>query len=422
MNDVERRVLDAIDLDGLVECLRDLVAFPSLGGEETPVQEHVAAGMESDGLAVDRWEIDLDALRRHPAYTVEIERERALGVVGRLGAAERSAGPRLVLNAHADVVPAGEPERWTRPAWDATVENGRVYGRGTADTKGGLACARFALRALRDAEVELAGSVLIQSVVGEEDGGMGTLASIERGHVGDAAIVLEPTSLAVAPAQAGALNFRLTVPGRAAHGALRAEGVSPLDAFLPVHRALLEFERVRNDRAGGALFADYELPFALCFGKLRSGIWASTVAESLVCEGRLGVRTDEDPEEARRSFTAVVEEAARSDPWLREHPPRVEWWGAQYAPAHIPTDHPIVSTMTGAFRSATGGDARVQGMPYGADMRLLVHQGGTPTVIFGPGDVRHAHAPDEFVLVSELEAAVRTLALAALSFCGGAAR
>lgn len=409
----ERRVLEAIDRDALLATLCELIALRSEGGNETPAQEHVAGLMRGFGMDVDQWQIDFARLSEHPAYSAEIEREHGLGVVGALGDGD---GPTLIFNGHIDVVPAGELQRWRYPPWQGTVADGRVYGRGAADMKGGLCCALFAAQAIRSAGVALPGRLLIQSVVGEEDGGAGTLAAIERGHTGDAAIIMEPTELMVAPAQAGALNFRIAVPGLAAHGALRTEGVDPIEKFVPLLAALRVFEKQRNQAVRDPLFADYEMPFALCIGTLRCGVWASTVAETLTCEGRLGVAVDEDPAQVRAAFQAVVQEAARADAWLREHPPQVEWWGAQFEPAAIDPAHPIVGTLTAAFHAATGREARVRGMPYGADMRLLVHQGRTPTVIFGPGDVRRAHAPDEFVPVEELLEATRSLALAALRF------
>lgn len=412
-NREEQKVLAAINAEGLIETLCELIAIPSEGGFETPAQERVAALMEAFGMDVDVWDINFDALRRHPAYTVEIEREHALGVVGTLG---RADGPTLILNGHIDVVPAGELERWRYPPWQGTVDNGRVYGRGSADMKGGLCCALFAARAIRDAGFELPGRLMIQSVIGEEDGGAGTLAAIERGHCGDAAIIMEPTELMIAPAQAGAFGFRITVPGLAAHGALREEGVDPIEKFMPIYGALREFESARNSSVADPMFEAYEIPFALCVGKLQCGIWASTVAEVLVCEGRLGVATDEDSKQVRSAFEARVRDAAASDPWLKDHPPVVEWTGAQFEPAAIDSGHRIVTTLTESFRDATGDDAIVRGMPYGADMRLLVHQGNTPTVLFGPGNVRHAHAPDEFVTIDDLVSATRTLALTALRF------
>lgn len=421
LTDLERRVLEAVDIDALLDALGPLVAIDSSGGHETPAQEHVATLMDELGLVIDLWELDLQTLRRDPAFGEELGRDRALGVVGRYGGGSFGVpgnGPALVLNGHVDVVPAGRPERWSVPPFQATVRDDRVYGRGTADMKGGLLCALFAVRALRDAGVSLAGDVVVQSVVGEEDGGLGTLAAVRRGYTGDGAIVLEPTGLVVAPAQAGAFNFRVTVPGRAAHGALRAEGVDPIDRFIPIYRALQALERRRNERPRHPLFADLELPFALCVGTVRAGVWASTVAEAVTFEGRLGIAPDEDHAAARAELEAAIREVAGADPWLRDHPPVVEWWGGQFAPAATHAGAPVVTATRGAFAAVTGAATVVHGMPYGADMRLLANEGGTPTVLFGPGDIRRAHAADEYVEIRELEIATKVVALAALRFCG----
>jgi len=108
---------------------------------------------------------------------------------------------------------------------------------------------------------------------------------------------------------------------------------------------------------------------------------------------------------------------ARDDGWLREHPPVVDWWGARFEPAAIPADPPLVSVLADAVEAASGQPLPICGMPYGADMRLLVGQGRTPTVLVGPGDIRRAHAPDEFVPIADLEAATRALVLTVLRFC-----
>jgi acetylornithine deacetylase len=416
MREIEERVLEAIDVEGMLEYLCELIAVPSLPGEETAAQEHVAAQMKRCGLKVDVWELDFDQLRQHPAFSMEAEREHALGVVGVMG--EDAEGRNLIFNGHIDVVPPGDEANWHYPPWQGTIAEGRVYGRGAVDMKGGLCCALFAAKALHDAGVRLKGKLMVESVIGEEDGGVGTLAAVLRGYRADGAVVAEPTELIVAPAQAGAFNFRVTVPGKAAHGCVREEGVSAIEKFIPIHQALLALERERNEKAQDPLYARYELPYALCIGNVKAGTWASSVAESLVFEGRYGVAVDEDVAEARRSLEEVVARAAQADPWLRDHPPVVEWWGGQFEPARIAVDHPLVETVKGAFAEAGGALARVEGMTYGADMRLLVKVGETPTVLFGPGDVRASHRPDEYVPVDDLVAAVRTLSLTALRFCG----
>ena len=417
MQAIEQRILDAIDIEGMLAYLCELIAIPSLGGQETAVQESVAAKMKQIGLDVDVWELDFDQLRQHPAFGIEIEREHALGVVGVMGGAGGDEGRSLILNGHVDVVPAGEMANWRYPPWQGTSADGRIYGRGAVDMKGGLCCALFAAKALHDAGVRLKGRLIVESVIGEEDGGVGTLATILRGYRADGAVVVEPTELQIVPAQAGALNFRVTVPGHSAHGCMREEGVSAIDKFIPIYQAVMALEKDRNSKSSDPLLARYTLPYPICIGTLQAGHWASTVAESLTFEGRYGVALEENLAEARHALEDAVAKAAQTDPWLREHPPQVEWWGGQFAPARTAVDHPIVTTTSKAFEDASGTHSRLEGVTYGADMRLLVNQGGTPTILFGPGDVRNSHRPDEFVPIPDLITTVRTLVLTILRFC-----
>jgi acetylornithine deacetylase len=311
------------------------------------------------------------------------------------------------------------------------------------DMKGGLACALAAAAAVHAAGLRLRGRLSVASVIGEEDGGTGTLATLLRGHTAQGAVVTEPTRLRLVTAQAGSLTFRLTVPGFSAHGCVREEGVSAVEKFLPLFAALrrLEAERCGVDTADGTgagaaghaaagecshvagdprspLFAAYRLPWPIEVGTLRAGDWASSVPDTLVAEGRYGVAVGEDPAAARRVFEGAVTRAAAADPWLAAHPPSVEWWGGRFDPAVTAEDDPIVAAVSGAAAAVCGSAPAVEGVTYGADMRLLVNVGRIPTVMFGPGDVRVAHMPDEHVPVADLEAAARTLVVAALRFCG----
>jgi acetylornithine deacetylase len=294
--------------------------------------------------------------------------------------------------------------------------------------KGGLCCALFALKAVRDAGVRLRGRLSVMSVVGEEDGGTGTLATILRGHRADGAVVVEPTRLRVVPAQAGSLVFRLTVRGRAAHGSVREEGVNAVEKFVPLLAALraLEAERCGSTAGSAAvagdprspLFAAHRLPWPIEVGRVRAGDWPSSVPGELVAEGRYGIAIGEDPAAARRAFEEAIARAAGDDPWLRHHPPLVEWWGGRFDPAATDLADPIVRTMVAAAADVTGRSAAIEGVTYGSDLRLLVKVAHIPTVLFGPGDVRVAHMPDEHVAVDELRAATEALVVAALRYCG----
>ena len=159
-------------------------------------------------------------------------------------------------------------------------------------------------------------------------------------------------------------------------------------------------------------------PYPLSIGTVHAGDWASSVPDTLICEGRFGVAVDQEPGAARRELEEVVAEAAAADPWLRDHPPEVEWWGGQFAPALTDPEHPVVEAVAGAAGERLGRPARHQGMTYGADMRLLQRVAETPTVMFGPGDIRRAHRPDEWVPIDDLRIVTEVLALTALRFCG----
>jgi acetylornithine deacetylase len=450
LSPVEQRALRALDLGGLVVLLRELIAIRSLDGEETPAQRRVAEWLDAEGFEVDAWPIDLEALARHPDWCHEVERDEALGVVGWIG--ERAAvldaspgqtpgdvGRDLVFNGHIDVVPPGDESAWTTPPWDPAVRDGRVYGRGAVDMKGGLCCALFAAKAVRDSGVRLRGRLSVASVVGEEDGGTGTLATLLRGHTADGAVVVEPTQLHVVPAQAGSLMFRLVVHGLSAHGCVREEGVSAVEKFVPLFAALRRLEAERCDVPAGSglgaaragvgrtavagdphapLFAGYRLPWPIEVGTVRAGDWASSVPDTLIAEGRYGVAVGEDVGDARRAFEQAISRAAAGDPWLSAHPPEVEWWGGRFDPAVTDPQDTIVRAVSAAAAAVTGSPPLVEGVTYGADMRLLVNVGRIPTVLFGPGDVRVAHMPDEHVPLAELEAAARALVVAAIRFCG----
>lgn len=416
LSSLEARVLGAVDEAELVATVQQVVRVPSITGDEAVVQAVLAGMLRDAGCLVDHWPLDLAALRGDPVYPgEEIQRTEGWGVAGRWGG---DAGPRLILNGHVDVVPPGLPENWTVDPWCGELRDGRIYGRGACDMKGGLVAGLCALRAVQRAGVALRGSVIVQSVVSEEDGGLGTLAAIRRGHVGDAAVIMEPTSLALIPAQAGALGFALRVPGRSAHACVRLEGVSAIEKFIPLFGALQALEAERNRDVRHPLLGKEPLPYPLSIGLLSAGNWSSSVPETLEAVGRYGVAIGESLAEARTALERTIAETAGRDPWLAAHPPRVIWTGGQFAPGEIPSDHPLVQLLSACVADVVGAPPVLQGATYGSDLRLLVNDAGIPSVLFGPGGGFTAHMPDEYVSVDQLVAATRSLALLIVRYCG----
>ena len=137
-----------------------------------------------------------------------------------------------------------------------------------------------------------------------------------------------------------------------------------------------------------------------------------------MCEGRIGVALGETIADARADLERAVADACASDPWLREHPVKVEWFGGQFASGQIPREHPLVSLVSSVHEAFEGAPPDVHAAPYGSDLRLMVGLGGIPTLHYGPGNVRHAHAPDEHVRIEHLRAVTRGLVLSTLRFCG----
>jgi acetylornithine deacetylase len=405
--------------DEAVGLLQELVRVPSVTGDEGAVQGVVERAMGERGLSVDVWEAtpaEISPYKEHVGEQSGYEgRPNVVGV--RAGG---GGGRSLLLNAHVDTVAGGDASAWARDPFSGEVAGDLLYGRGSCDMKGGLVTHLTALDALNRLGVELRGDVSVAATVGEENGGLGALSSVLRGYRADAALITEPTRLALVPAQGGSLVFRLEVPGRSAHAAVRDEGVSALEKFLPLFEELRRLEEWRNATLSHPLYQRLRNKVPINVGLVRAGNWASTVPESLVAEGRLGLIPGEEIGAFRETVADRISAVAERDPWLKEHPPKLEWFGGQFAPAEVPPDAPICEAVKRAHERVTGEEPAVEGVPYGADMRLFIRFGEMPCVMYGAGDVNVAHAPDEHISITELLTATRTIACLLVGWCGAA--
>ena len=243
----EAAVLAAVDEDAgrpAVPADRRPLGRRDGGGERRATPAGRLAG--GAGLRVDRWSIDLDAAAAAAdAPGQEVARTEAWGVVGTVPAAEDGV-PALVLSGHTDVVPPGDRSLWPADPFVPWIADGAVHGRGACDMKAGVIASPARLAAVRTAGVRLVRPVALHGVIGEEDGGLGAWATLQRGHRGDVCVIPEPTAQAVVTANAGALTFRLEVAGRAP-AAIRDQGVSAVEVFADVHAEL----RVRGRAAEG---------------------------------------------------------------------------------------------------------------------------------------------------------------------------
>jgi acetylornithine deacetylase len=415
------RLLNYVDEHAteIITDLAELVRIPSVSGSdsEIDIQHLLADRMSTINLDVDTWQIALDETLAEPDFPgVEVARSEAWGVVGRVPG--HGSGPSLMLNAHVDVVPPGDLRSWeAADPFSGRVTGDTVEGRGSCDMKAGLIASLWAVRGLTELKVPLRGDLVLATVVGEEDGGLGTYALLRRGWRADACVIPEPTSLDIAPASAGALTFRITVPGVATHASRRLSGVSAIEKFIPIFSALRRLEKERNT-IKHPLATRWELPIPIEIGTITAGDWASSVPDTLKADGRIGVAIGEDIATARRALEEAVGTVCQDDGWLRDHPATVEWWGGQFASGSTDLDSSIIATVRRCHADVAGAPQTMWATPYGSDLRLMQGIGNVPTIHYGPGDAELAHSPRERVPTHELLTVTRALALIALDHCG----
>ena len=402
--------------DELVVLLQQLVKTPSIVGDEGKCQVKVADVMQGCCDAVDVWEPDAAWLDAQPIYfhkgTSFAGRPNVVGV--RKG---RGGGRSLILNAHIDVVDPGPEETWIHGPWSAVVDGGRLYGRGAADDKAGTAVMLFSARCLRELGIQLRGDLILESVVDEEWGGGGSLATLHRGYRADAAIVFEPSALDLCPGSRGGMAFRIRIRGKGAHPVRSYEGVSALEKALPIVDALRELEQERQARLRTRLFERYPVFAPIVIGKITADRVPAKVPETCELEGIMGYPPAEAYGDARQDLERCVARAASKDPWLREHPPTVEWLGLNKEGAETPEGNPFVSVIRDIFLPILGRPPIVAGFPAGCDLPYFRRQCDIPSIVFGPGYCGICHSSNEYVPIQELVDAVKVVTVAAIRWC-----
>jgi acetylornithine deacetylase len=419
--------------DDLVELVRDLVRFDTTSvdlspgsehteNEEAALQAYAAERLQAAGAEIDQWEPDAEAFAGHPMMPPWHHwRSRPLTV----GVFRGSGGGRsLLVNGHIDVVSAGDESRWRSPPFAAEVRDGRIYGRGACDMKGGIGAALFALEALRACDLELAGDVIFEVVPDEETCAMGTIAAIERGYRADAGLVPEPTRNDLWVATRGLLHGTLTVPGRSAHAEMNQPAWQEGGGVNAIQKAMLLLEALNGLSAEWSEREDKRHPLlgtpAVHPTIVRGGSFISNVPEQ--CE--LALNTTYLPQNAdadgygsvpRGEIERAVAGAAAADDWLAGHPPTWSWY-TDYPPFEIDPGTPIVAVARQAGRDL-GLDVGPVGIDTTYDGALLTLFAETPSPAFGPGDLARAHAPDEWIGIDELVLGAKLYARTIVAWC-----
>lgn len=410
-----------------IEFLRHLIGFDStfvnqgVLGHELGIQQWLEERLCEWGFETCLFEPDNEKIKGYADFNPGHDYRGRPNLVARWRGG--GAGRSLILNGHVDTVPLGERKLWLHEPLGGEIADGKLYGRGAADMKAGLAAMILAVRYLCQAGFELRGDVLIQSVVDEEGGGNGTLACVAEGYTADGAIVTEPSGLRIFPASRGVFLLRIDVEGRASHAALKWNGVNAIEKAMRIVQGLAELEH-----RWLALRKNPLLPSpTITIGQIEGGIGGAVVPDQ--CSMRfdvkyLPVEVDRDGVEQHIVGSMVQEEVeawirriCSGDEWLSAHPPKLSWY-LHVLPHYTDPNHPLVDCLRGASNIVTGQNV-VSGMPSGADARILQGAGSIPTVIFGPGYLEQAHTIDEFVSIEQYLQAIKVLALATEAWTSG---
>lgn len=431
--EIHRRILAAVEArrSELIDLLSQLVQIPSVNpwffsspasSREPEVQVVIARRMRALGAEIDMWEPDSEALSRYagrPGYYAGRSFKGRPNLAARLPAGGN--GRSLLLFGHVDVVTAGGG--WETNPFELVRRDGRLVGRGTADMKGGLAAMLIALEAVLAAGYRPAGEIIFGSVVDEEAGGMGTLAFVDRGYRADACILAEPTGMSIAPLCRGILWGKLCIEGRSGHIEMPQPHWSAggaVDAIRLARLYLDHFDRLNADWALRKRHPLLPLPCQVLVAQIMAGEYPTAYANRAEIIFNAQYLPSERDEyglggQVKEEIAGFVRRVAQTDPWLREHPPTLEWL-VDADCAETPADHPFVVAAAQALQAA-GRVPVIQGQSSHTDMGWLVNS-GIPTINLGPGEPGVAHQSNEFVPESELVDAARVFALIIADWCG----
>ena len=411
MEGVERKVLDNIDIAGMLDFIKDLVKTPSYGGKESDAQNLVNNKLEEFGFTIDKWEIDFDKIKEHPEFSMSFDRKEGVGLVGILGEGKKS----IILCGHVDTVAPGEEEHWDSPPLELIIEDKRIIGRGVADMKGGLAAMIYGAKLLQ--ETALRGNVVVACVVQEETcEGLGTRTLVEdSGSEPDWGVLGEPTNLNVSRGQRGRLEMRVVAHGKSAHAASPQLGEN---AIYVASRLVFGLELL----AGQLGDDDFLGTGSLAVTEISSRAGSRNAIPdrcTLIIDRRLTLGENETKALAevqrviaREGVSAEVTVPSYETATYTGHACKTR----EFYPAWvIAADHPLVEAAVQAAQAQLKRRPHITRWGFSTEGVYTAGEANIPTVGFGPGREELAHTSDEHVRVDDVYAAAEVYArLAAL--------
>lgn len=431
MNNKEK-VFEWIDQhqEDAVSLLQELIQAPSVNAyfdeedsfkHEDLAQEALRKHLDAMGMETEFQYPDAEELKEYegkPGYYADHKFENRPNLVGVLSG--KGGGKSILLSGHIDVVQRGS--KWTFDPFAGTVNDGKIYGRGAVDMKGGIAAMTMAVKAIQGAGLKLKGDVKVGTVVDEEAGGMGTLALMAAGNRADGCIITEPTDLQIAPLCRGILWGKIVIEGRAGHIELKQGDWRDGGAVDAIEKGLLYIKAIRNLNQDWAVTKNHKymtLPCAVNLAEFHAGEYPTTFANhaEIVFDAQylprekdvngLGSKVKKELED----FVAAV---AQTDDWLRENPPYIEWLIDADCGETL-DDQPFFKQVVESTHQVRP-ESDIEGIGFHTDMGWFCNV-GIPTMNIGPGNPRLAHHSDEFVEIKDLVTCVKIIASIIMDWC-----
>ncbi|MBP2368549.1 ArgE/DapE family deacylase [Pseudonocardia parietis] len=414
--EIAERITAAVNarFDDQLAWTAELVRSPSLRAQETDAQDLIEGALLESGLTVDRWAIDSPELRDHEGYgPTTVDPATLENVVGTYTPVVEH-GRSLILNGHVDVVPTGPQESWSRSPWDASIVDGWMYGRGSADMKAGIGANLFALEALRTAGYRPTARIHVQSVVEEECTGNGSLAALLRGYTADACVIPEPEDDKLVRANVGVLWFDVTVRGVPTHLREMSNGRNAIDAAYTIMNDLRELEDRWNRRKGEhRYFADVERPINFNFGVINGGDWPSSVPARCTFTVRAAIYPGTP---AAQAWAEIQEVLAKSEASLGL--PVAATPSGFFAEGYVLEEGSAAEDVLARSHERVFGSVLESFTTPGyLDGRVFTLYGDIPCLVYGP--VSEAiHGLDERVEVESIRRITTAIALFVAEWCG----
>lgn len=419
MNNLEQKLIDTVNslADDIVDFTAKLVAEPSTLGEEKSACEVMAGELDRLGFTVDRIPMNSVALKNHPGYApVEWpsgDRENIVATLAAVGQGGHSA----LFNGHLDVVNPGKREFWSRDPFDPAEFDGWLYGRGSGDMKSGVAAMTYAAHAVGKAGFGLCAPFSLTAVLEEECCGNGALACLAEGYDAEAVLIPEPFGPTTLTDQLGVLWFKVRLAGRATHVLDAKGGINAIEKCYTLIEALRGLERELNAEDVPVPYASKPHPINLNIGIIEGGDWPSTVPSDAVFHARLAFFPGVAFTTIADRIQGAIDRAAKNDPWLRENPPAVDFYGFRSQGHSVERTLPAMVALEECHKDITGTIPESYIATCTTDLRAYVHYGTGQATCYGPV-AENIHGPDERVNIESIIHVARVYALFLSRWCG----